>query len=120
MTWRESKTSRRLPGQSGLVLLIVAALLVLWIALLSPRPKEPAAANAKRAAVNTGPSDPGVAARDELIRLRRSKEGGATLTAEQIVARRLALFSVKQRALVHKLADHYGVKVPSDVERFFD
>jgi hypothetical protein len=41
------------------------------------------------------------------------------LTPEQIVAKKLALFAKRHRALVHKIADHYHLKVPSDVDRFF-
>ena len=36
------------------------------------------------------------------------------------MARRMKLFSTKQRDLVHKLAERYKVGVPPDVERFFD
>lgn len=52
--------------------------------------------------------------------MHAGKTASAAPSAEEIVARRLARFSVKQRALLHKLADHYGRKVPSDMERFFD
>ena len=40
-------------------------------------------------------------------------------TAEEIVARKLAEFSKRRRALVHAIAKHFNVEVPGDVERFF-
>jgi len=43
----------------------------------------------------------------------------AGATAEEIVARKLAEFSKRRRALVHAIAKHFNVEVPADVERFF-
>jgi hypothetical protein len=41
-------------------------------------------------------------------------------TAREIVAAKLKKFGAKRRALVHKLAEHYKIDVPAEVERFFD
>jgi tetratricopeptide (TPR) repeat protein len=53
--------------------------------------------------------------------------GGRTITharkgrtAGEIVAAKLKKFGVKRRAVVHRLADHYKIDVPPEVERFFD
>jgi len=60
------------------------------------------------------PAPPGTAA---LARLRA--HAGRKLTAEQVVATKLTRFAKKHRALVHRIADHYHLAVPSDVDRFF-
>ena len=39
---------------------------------------------------------------------------------EEVVARKLKQFGKSRRELIHALADHFKVKVSTDVERFFE
>ena len=50
---------------------------------------------------------------------RHRATSDAPSAAEEIVARKFAEFSKRRRALVHAIAKHFNVEVPSDVERFF-
>ncbi len=91
------------------VVLLAGVLLPSRFPDLPSAPPAPAPAGSPRYA-----APPGMNA---LARLRA--RAARQLTPEQIVAKKLALFAKRHRALVHKIADHYHLKVPSDVDRFF-
>jgi len=48
------------------------------------------------------------------------RQGVSLRSAREIVAAKLKKFGAKRRALVHKLAEHYKMDVPAEVEKFFD
>ncbi|MGA2747385.1 MAG: tetratricopeptide repeat protein [Verrucomicrobiota bacterium] len=97
-------------------LLVTAGAMVLILGFLTPTDKQPPSGTGGTAAG-------GDSWRLTLSRLPAVRPGHSARTAPtatEIVARRLKLFSSKQRALVHRLAEHYHLDVPSDVDRFFD
>src|SRR2546427_7460278 len=93
-------------------------LLVVLIALLSPRQHNKPSGN-----TSVDASEPGTAANsataEKASGFGRRPGSVPSPSAEQIVARKLNQFGRSRRELVHALAKHLKVDVPDDVERFF-
>ena len=102
--------------------LIAGGLLVILIAILLPRKHDSSTA----AVVSGNAQRPGAAANSPTADRARpvSRQSGSAvapaLTAEEIVAGKLAQFARSRRDLAHALARRHGVAVSDDVERFFD
>jgi hypothetical protein len=102
--------------------IVAGCLLVILIAVLLPRQREPR--NEHVVSTNTlGESS--VASASAAARARRfARASGSAAapaaTAEEIVTGKLNQFARHRRELVHALARHYKVEVPAEVEQFFD
>jgi hypothetical protein len=103
-------------------ILVGGSLVVLFLALLLPRPKPlPGSSRPTKSGLSgdgfSGEARPG---RRDLARLR---SGGAEAlpaeSAEQIVARRAAQFARSRREVLHGIAGKLNIGVPAEVEQFF-
>jgi len=95
--------------------LVAGCVLLLLVAVLMPSSKQEQMAGQAQVS-NVATAETGRAASDgwTITHVHHVR------TAEEIVAEKLKKFGVKRRALVHRLAEHYEVGVPLEVERFFD
>src|SRR3974377_2343482 len=104
--------------------LLLAAFGLLIMYALAPRRGKETAVNTVNPGNTSGlalSSHAGKSAADSLSRLHRASAGAVPpLTAEEIVAAKLSQFGKNRRKLVHSIAKHFGLPVPSEVERFFD
>jgi tetratricopeptide (TPR) repeat protein len=96
-----------------------ALILIMLIGLWLPRQKS--AATVDPQAAQKLASDAATVPRgsDPMAQLRPRKKS-TELSADEIVAKKLALFQKKRRLLVHGIADYRKVPVPPEVEKFFD
>jgi hypothetical protein len=111
----------RIAGRSGWQWIIVGtALLVVLIAALLPRARVHPPAQPAQSAVSeasNGPSSSGTGnASTQPHRLHSSHQ----VSAEQVVADKLARFAAERREVVHRLARRAKVQVPAVVEGYFD
>ena len=108
------------PGSPSLWVLGIAALLLVVVSSFLPRRdmnlSGSSATNKAAASSATLVSPSGGHARSR----RNSSSSDLGMTAEEIVARKLTQFGKNRRGVVHAIAKHLQVEVPSDVERFFE
>jgi hypothetical protein len=96
--------------------------LVLIVAFLIPRPRpEPALHQAAASGGSAAPDQPALASLGNSPRHpTRDHADAPNLTAEQIVASKVAQFGRKRRELVYSIARRSQKEVPPEVEKFFD
>src|SRR5436309_1968146 len=110
-------------NQSRWIWFIVAGcVLVVLIALLSPRQRGTPGTN-HVSAPGPGQIAPADLAETGRTRERRRHPPSATAlshTAEEIVASKVSQFARNRREVMHAMARRFKVEVPADVEKFFD
>ncbi len=117
----ERRLADRRNHHRWLWLLVAICALTVFIAWLGTRPR-PEPASAPFAADPALPGAIALARRFESSFKQRDVAQPApqpALTAEEIVARKLAQFARSRRQLAYALARRHDVKVSSDVEQFF-
>jgi hypothetical protein len=111
------------PAPRLLWALAIGCLLVVFIAVLLPKPD--GASSNRTAAANAAPlANTDIERAARLSSARRGLNFGtksqAIKTPEEIVAGKLARFARSRRQLAYALAKRHGIEMPEDVKRFFD
>jgi len=113
----DSRPGARLPW-----IMAIGCLLVVFILILRPRPREPDAA--PPAAAGSGNSDASMTATHSGRglhpgRTRPESPPPPARPAEEIVAEKISQFARSREEIVTAMAKHFNVAVPEDVNRFF-
>ncbi|HEX3719996.1 MAG TPA: hypothetical protein VH595_18770 [Verrucomicrobiae bacterium] len=96
-----------------------ALILIMLIGLWLPRQKSPATVDPQTAQKLASDAAAPPRGSDPMAQIRHRKKS-TELSADEIVAKKLALFQKKRRLLVHGIADYRKVPVPPEIEKFFD
>lgn len=112
-TGDKPRSNRRVPLLAG-----AACVLILLLGIFSPRFKETPKPDVVVSGRTPNTSRSTGNYQDLMARLERKAKPPET--AAQMVVRRLKLFSKQRRALVHRMAEHFKLTVPSEVDKFFD
>src|SRR2546430_11357290 len=116
---RPQKEGQPETGSPWAWVLGAACVVVVLVAFLVPRP----GANSPASSTSSKPGSSSVTASSSAERSARAPRhywtSGVASSAEEIVARKLAQFGKSRRELVHAIAKHFKLDVPTDVERFF-
>jgi len=122
---REEETLPRSPNPGSRLIwaLVIGFLLVVLIAVLMPRSRNPS--SDRTSTTNAPPlANAPLEGAARIASARRGLNFGTKLapvkTAEEIVAGKLAQFARSRRQLAYALARRHGVEVPDAVKRFFD
>lgn len=111
------------PRPRWILFVLVACLLVPLIALLLPRPKPVAsnqAATTNQLADNSMPRHPQIATLTPLRNRSASTSAASAEPAAQMVARKAKQFGHLQHDFFYKMVKKRNMKVPKEVERFFE